>query len=252
MISRAQTFTLGLANFAVAGLLVWALWPHKRNYYILLRFAVCIVAAIGLYVLRPHWIMAVLAVAVIVLFNPVVPFNFAKTTWNVFDLVCAALFVLWGLASTNAPDWFSSGIALLGIGVFLIFCGVQIFASAIRLSSAIQTEGRVIDVAADQADSETQGTVTIYKARYQFTTVDGGRTFTGWADYGAEIGDAVRVIYNPNNPNESRLEGDSDTTIRGATVYLVILGAIGSAIGWSGVAKIREGRTRVKTLTKVA
>src|SRR6266480_3649442 len=215
MVSRAYAFLLAVADFAVTALLVWALWPHSRNYYVLLRFLVCIFAGINLYVLKPHWIMFVVFGAIIVLFNPVAPFNFAKSTWTKIDLITAGLFVLVAVALPAIPSWTVTGILLIGISALSLVYGVHIVMSAARLMNGIKVQGKVIDMGKDEVDSETNGNGIVYTSTYQFRT-QSGDLITGSSEHGDDVGDVVTVIYNPNDPHENRIEGDSDKTLSGA------------------------------------
>lgn len=68
-------------------------WPYA--YYQLLRWVVCGVGAYTAYMAYESgrtswaWVFGVIAV----LFNPIVPFYFARDTWQVLDLVAAIPFL---------------------------------------------------------------------------------------------------------------------------------------------------------------
>jgi len=242
MLIRPQTVFLAAINLIPTTLLISASSPHTRNYYLLLRLSVCIVAGINLYVLRPNWLVFALLGVIIVLFNPIAPFIFAKATWARIDLITAACFVILSIAVIEVPGRLVGGVLLIGTSALIILLGADSLVSAVRLSGGQQVNGRVIKVTTreiDAPEASGNGGGQIYESTYQFTA-SSGEVFTGSADYGAEIGDAVTIIYNPKNPNENRLASDTATTIYGASVRLVIMLVIAACVGGFGVEKISE------------
>ncbi|WP_414633329.1 DUF6804 family protein [Acidisarcina polymorpha] len=86
----------------VAGFLLLAIpshWPYV--FYVLLRLTVC---AIGLYLARTSflagrtvwvWIFGVVAVV----FNPILSMRMHRSDWSTLDMIVAAIFILWVIAS---------------------------------------------------------------------------------------------------------------------------------------------------------
>jgi len=238
MLSRPQSFLFAVADLAVAGLLVWSSWPHSRNYYILLRFGVCVVAGVELYIRRDLWPAVILIGAIIVVFNPLIPLSFAKSTWTKIDLVIAVLFVFAAIAHLPIRDSMLSGTFLLALSGLLIVFGAYGIVSAVRLSNGRQTEGEVIEVTQDTADRDNGPSEIIYTATYRFV-LPSGQVVLGASDYGGAVGDKVSVFYNPNNPHENRLANDTQKTVRGSVVNLVIILIVAWAIGSVGISKLR-------------
>jgi|SRR3989344_3383259 len=75
----------------VIGLLVGAMWSHPYGYYQVLRWVIMIIGAYSAYLAYEEkrntwaWIFGIIAI----LFNPVIPFTFAKETWQVIDIATA-------------------------------------------------------------------------------------------------------------------------------------------------------------------
>lgn len=74
-------------------------WPYA--FYILLRVTVCV---IGLYLARNSfvagrtlWVWVFGAVAVV--FNPILPMRMHRSDWSILNMIAAALFILWVVAS---------------------------------------------------------------------------------------------------------------------------------------------------------
>jgi hypothetical protein len=233
------TAALTVANLAVAGLLAWASWPHRRNYYILLRFAVCAVAGVGLYMRKPVWPLIILIGAIIVLFNPLIPFSFAKSTWTKIDLVVAVWFVFAAICDLPIRDSMLGGIALLILSGAIMVSAIYFVGSKIRLSkSGSRTEGEVIEVAEDMVDGgDSNPSGIVYEATYKFVASN-GQVITGASKNGGDVGDKVTVIYNPNDPHENQLMQDNLDWPNGLGTIL-LAGAIAWLIGSSGVSHIR-------------
>ncbi len=75
-------------------LLLWALTDNPYSYYQLLRWVITIIAGYTAYTyynkqkIRWTWTFGVMAL----LFNPIIPFYFSKSTWQLIDLTSAVLF----------------------------------------------------------------------------------------------------------------------------------------------------------------
>lgn len=73
-----------------------AIWPY--NFYILLRWVIFIASlfiAYGFYQSKLNFWAGIFAVIGIV-FNPLMPFYFDKSTWVIIDLICAVLYFIAG------------------------------------------------------------------------------------------------------------------------------------------------------------
>ncbi|OGM94852.1 hypothetical protein A2524_00135 [Candidatus Wolfebacteria bacterium RIFOXYD12_FULL_48_21] len=83
-------------NIVAAILLFWALGAHPYSYYQVLRWVVCGVALYNAYISKEKdenawmWIFGIMAVV----FNPLFPFFFDKSTWQNLDLIAGAIFVV--------------------------------------------------------------------------------------------------------------------------------------------------------------
>ena len=106
--------------------------------------------------------------------------------------------------------------------------------------NGIKVQGKVIEMSKDEVDSETNGNGIVYTSTYQFRT-QSGDLITGSSEHGDDVGDVVTVIYNPNDPHENRIEGDSDKTLSGAIPRSLLTLLFALAVGWFGVTKILEG-----------
>lgn len=85
-------------NIITAVLLFWGLSYHPYGYFQILRWAVCAIASYNCYILYNEkdnkvwpWIFGIVAV----LFNPIIPFYFAKSTWQFLDLIGGIIFAVW-------------------------------------------------------------------------------------------------------------------------------------------------------------
>lgn len=89
-----------IARMAAAFSLFWALLPNPYVYYIFLRWLISPVAAVTAYQLfksqaaGPAWLFVGFAV----LFNPILPFYMARSTWSIVD-IGGALALLWATGS---------------------------------------------------------------------------------------------------------------------------------------------------------
>ena|SRR5215213_4753775 len=91
----AVTYTILCALAAI--FLLWALTPkHSYDFFILLRFAICGVNAIGVYlaIRRKSAVWFFLLIALAVLFNPLVPIPLKRATWIYVDAATAFLLLL--------------------------------------------------------------------------------------------------------------------------------------------------------------
>jgi hypothetical protein len=81
-----------------------AWWPY--SFYVFLRIIVCLIAissaAIAVKMNRITWAWIMTGVAIV--FNPVLPLHMHRSDWKIFNLISAAIFVVWiVLASLGKP-----------------------------------------------------------------------------------------------------------------------------------------------------
>lgn len=85
-----------IAKLIAAGMLFVALGRHPYDYYTILRWIACGVAAFTAYqafeIKRIGWIFVFAVVAL--LFNPLVPLHLRRGTWECLNLAAAALLLL--------------------------------------------------------------------------------------------------------------------------------------------------------------
>ena len=91
-----------LARCIAATLAFWAVSKHSYDFYVLTRWVLCITCVWGLVLCRRRpWPSFAPAYAIIgILFNPVMPFHFARTTWHKID-IAAGVVLLVTLPFTN-------------------------------------------------------------------------------------------------------------------------------------------------------
>lgn len=77
-------------------ILLFGLGNHPYTYYQFTRWAILIIGAYSAYLAYKNkdevwaWILGIVAV----LFNPIAPFYLSKGTWQFFDFIAAALFII--------------------------------------------------------------------------------------------------------------------------------------------------------------
>ena len=85
-----------IAKLIAAGMLIWALDRHQYDYYTVLRWVVCGVAAFAAAQAaksdKSGWAWS-LGIAALVL-NPLIPVHLKRDTWAVIDIAVAVLLVL--------------------------------------------------------------------------------------------------------------------------------------------------------------
>lgn len=84
--------------FVPALLLLIAVWRLPYGYYTFTRILTCgiaLVIAVASVSERPAiQVSSIPLLAIVVLFNPLVPIHLYRATWLYFDLACAAIFIL--------------------------------------------------------------------------------------------------------------------------------------------------------------
>ncbi|MFA5778443.1 MAG: DUF6804 family protein [Candidatus Paceibacterota bacterium] len=75
------------------GILIGAMWSHPYGYYQFLRWVVMVTGAYSAYIAYEHknntwaWIFGIITV----LFNPIIPFTFSRSAWQLIDLITAGI-----------------------------------------------------------------------------------------------------------------------------------------------------------------
>jgi uncharacterized membrane protein YccC len=93
-----------VARCFAAALVFYAISSHPYNVYVLTRWVVFLTCAWGLWIhRRTMWpSFAPVYLLISLLFNPLFPFHFQRSTWRYLDVVTGVLIVL-SLAFANAP-----------------------------------------------------------------------------------------------------------------------------------------------------
>lgn len=74
-------------------LLLWALAPHRINYYLILRWIVSAVAIYQAYRYYKsyYFIPSAIFVLIAIIFNPILPLYFRSSTWHLIDVITAVI-----------------------------------------------------------------------------------------------------------------------------------------------------------------
>lgn len=90
-----RRLVLYLASLMPAAMLLLAVSGHRRGNFLLLRLVVSLGAALLALIAHKQnvagWLWALLAI--LVLFNPLVPIHLRRDVWRVIDLAAAGVFV---------------------------------------------------------------------------------------------------------------------------------------------------------------
>jgi len=85
-----------VGRIVASGMLFWALAGHPYEYFTLLRFVVCVVAAYCAVLANSQkndqWTWTFGAIAI--LFNPIIPFHLNRQIWSVIDLAVGVVFAI--------------------------------------------------------------------------------------------------------------------------------------------------------------
>jgi hypothetical protein len=142
------------------------------------------------------------------------------------------VFALSPTGTTMQPRWLllvaSIGVLLLGVG--FVVAGAHDLVDNLRPVSAAsrRAEGVVIRVR-----SETRGTGAEQRTSYypvvRFPTArERAIVFTSNSGGSYQVGDAVKVRYDPNHPDRARLDSLGDRVWGAITAIAVLLGALGA------------------------
>lgn len=80
-------FAFSVARFAAGAIALYAISKHPYNFYVLTRWVVFLVCCWGFWICRsriwPSFAPAYIAIGLV--FNPLLPFHFQRSTWQVLD-----------------------------------------------------------------------------------------------------------------------------------------------------------------------
>ncbi len=83
------------ANVVAVCMLISTIYNHPYDYYVVLRFVVSPVMAIGAFqayaLQKPGWLWLLAIMAL--LFNPIIPVHLTRHTWMPINIFCACLLV---------------------------------------------------------------------------------------------------------------------------------------------------------------
>ena len=85
-----------IARCVAAGFSLYATAQHSYNFYVLTRWVVFLTGCWGLWLGRsrfwPSFAPAYIAVGLI--FNPILPFHFTRSTWHTLDIAAGAVLLI--------------------------------------------------------------------------------------------------------------------------------------------------------------
>ena len=261
-------------------LVLWAIGQHSHNYYVFLRWFLFLTAAWGAYRayrdLHREWIFILMHIALAILFNPILPFTFQKSTWTIFNVISAWVLLMSvavldyepleqfiGTTIGNAVRavfrvaW---GVGLILVGALLIYSAVDRILNGWWLwKNAQQARAQIVTVAhrVEFVESETRaGYVHSYEVKYSFDVER--QHFLGRAslshnpltediDEDDEITPAtptyLEVQYQGTNPQNNRAIGEGSLLIEVLPAFLVL------ALGlWPTVAGVNVLRRHLLSL----
>jgi len=95
--NRFENIISSLLRLIAAGFLFWALDKHTYDFYILLRWIVCIVSVYSAYLVYKSeknygwvWLFSIIAI----FFNPIFPVHLSKYTWAIIDVITAIFMII--------------------------------------------------------------------------------------------------------------------------------------------------------------
>jgi hypothetical protein len=135
------------------------------------------------------------------------------------------------------------GIALL-LTSFFVFFNTTSF-----IRRAVEADGRVTDLERSRSSSSS-GSSTTYRPVVQFTTATGKQiefvSSVGSSPPSHRVGEAVRVLYNPADPQSARIKSFFQLWFGFLIVF--VLGLVFTAVGLGMIVVRRRGRQRAEWL----
>ena len=234
--------------------LALASWPFV--YYQLLRFVVCGVAgyiAFTAYAWRKFWVFGLFGF-IAILFNPIVPPELSRETWQIIDIVSAVVFVgsVFFLKEPikvirplpTAFIWGAIWIIFASMFVWHIIGGNPLNELALIRRAQI-ISGSLVDTYEDEQE-DYRGTIHYSeKGIYSYRLPD-GREFKAMS---RQVEEEREVEYLPDNPAVNRIKGDGCQSVTEWLLRKVILGGFFLALLVSpGIALLKNGVQEMKNI----
>jgi uncharacterized membrane protein YhaH (DUF805 family) len=102
---KIKTIAFIASRIIACGLLLFGLQKHSSEYFVFLRFAICIIAGANAYnTLKTNKYIFAIFLGIAVLFNPVLQFHFDYAIWQMFDAIIGIFFGLYVLLVNIIPS----------------------------------------------------------------------------------------------------------------------------------------------------
>ena len=103
--SISSRASFAIARFVAAGIAFYATAKHPYNFYTLTRWIVFAACCWGVFLCRGRALpfLAPAYIVVALTFNPILPFHFSRSTWQILD-VAAGVFMLLSIAMHRSED----------------------------------------------------------------------------------------------------------------------------------------------------
>lgn len=96
-VKKSHLVLLSVSQFGVAAFLIFAIFKQPYDYYIVLRWIVCIVSLftvliyikLGSFYIWP-WVYGIIGV----MFNPLLPVRLSKSMWAPIDVIASVLYLI--------------------------------------------------------------------------------------------------------------------------------------------------------------
>jgi len=208
-------------------MLLGALGHHPYDYYRLLRWIVCGVAAFAAFRASERnknggwvWVLAFVAL----LFNPIIPVHLERETWAFIDVGVAVLLLI-SIVAVDLPPAMKGPLKAIVRGLLLVFLALWFWYYMLGnpldelalIRSGKTVAGLVIDTWEDAWDDDRGRTHWVNGASYKYT-LPNGREFTQRTqDEPRRLKEEFRnlkqpypieVEYLPDKPAVSRRKGD--------------------------------------------
>jgi len=197
-------------------LIIAIITKQQYSYYFFLRWAVFASSIyfayktrnqIGIYGIR---FGVIFFSAVIILFNPFIPFNFQKTIWRIIDLIVIAdliIFFNWKeyvkslspkgqLISNLIKNCLLGILAIIAAFWLVLYLGGNPYNEYMLITKGISTKGFITSVDETSTDTD-QGTVFSYNYTFYFKTKQ-GENIKSWAKDDGMIPNELMDLTTPH------------------------------------------------------
>jgi hypothetical protein len=247
MENRYREYVIVVAKAVSTTFLLWAAFDHARgrNFYVLLRITVFLSALICLYFSKRNWLRLVSYGAIVVLFNPVLPFTLARGTWGLIDFTVGCFLGL-SIFFRHSPHigwlWAST---LFSVGaIACVVTVIQGTVTGIRLTrEGVRAEAKITDI----KEVAEEGGYT-YWITYRFQTMS-GQWIEGDANR-SEIPEPSVVPYYPADPKQNQLLDRDLSVLRRATADIFVQAIVGIFCAICGVFLARKGLTQFRLFSQ--